>query len=192
MLMLVYPFTFYAANGVTKVMHSDGITVSLTLRWLRLIKLSKRTVKGFLVLSFSLGLVFMATPLFFGRAGALGLPTTVSYVPSTMQSNSLPLVDVEDTVKAMQWLDMQMNSSSVLLAQDAFFWWANIYLNSGYMIAYFNNDVEGAISVAIERGFTRVYFVWWNENIGWYNLTVPNGFVVIYSSGRISAFEYFG
>jgi len=192
MLMLVYPFTFYAANGVVKVVRSGGKSVGPAFRWLVWMKLSKRFVKLILVLSFSLGLVFMATPLFYGRAGVFGLPTTVSYVPSTMQSNSLPLVDVDDTIKVMRWLDVQMGGESVLLAQDAFFWWARLYLDGSHTIVYFKNDVKGAIDVAMERGFSGLYFVWWNENIGWYGLSLPSGFVSVYTSGRISAFEYYG
>ena len=192
MLMLVYPFTFYAVNGIAKALHSGGNSVGPAFRLLSWMKMSKKAVKLLLVLSFSHGLVFMATPLFFGRAGVFGIPTTVSYVPSTMQSNSLPLVDVDDSVKTIKWLDMQMNSSSVLLVQEAFFWWANLYLDNRPIILRFNSDLEGAINVALELGVSHVYFVWWNENIGWYDLSVPNCFDVVFSSGRISAFEYHG
>jgi len=190
MLMLVYPFTFYAVNGITKVLHAGGVNVSPSFHWLTWMKLSKRTVKLLLVVSFSLSLVFMTTPLFFGSSGVFGFLTTFSYVPSTMQSNSLPLVDVDGTIRIMRWLDAKMNSSSVLLVHHAFFSWANLYLDSRHIIVYFVNNIKDAVNVAIERGFSHLYFVWWNENIGWYGLTVPKDFVAVYSSGRISAFRY--
>jgi hypothetical protein len=33
-----------------------------------------------------------------------------------------------------------------------------------------------ALDSAFEHGFSRVYFVWWNESVGWYGITVPEGF----------------
>lgn len=192
MLMLVYPFSFYAVNGITKALGSGGQSVGPDFRWLSSMKLSKRVVKPILVLSFSLGLMFMCTPLFYGRAGVFGLPTTVSYVPSTMQSNSVPLVDVGDTIRVMKWLDEHMDKESVLLAQDAFFWYAKLYLDDCHTLVYFKHDIEGSIYEAIERGYREIYFVWWNEDIGWYGFAVPESFGTVRSSGRISAFEYSG
>ena len=192
MLMLVYPFSFYAVNGITKALASGGQSVGPDFRWVSSMKLSKRVVKPILVLSFSLGLMFMCTPLFYGRAGVFGLPTTVSYVPSTMQSNSVPLVDVGDTIRVMKWLDEHMDKESVLLAQDAFFWYAKLYLDDWHTLVYFKHDIEGSIYEAIERGYREIYFVWWNEDIGWYGFAVPESFGTVRSSGRISAFEYSG
>ncbi len=192
MLMLVFPFTFYAANGVARVFHTGGMTISPGFRRLDWLKLSKRSVKGLLVVSASLSLVYMCVPLFFGQAGVFGFPTTVNYAPSTMQSTTVPLVDVDGTARSMEWLNTRMGAGSVLLAQDAFFYWARLYVDNGRSLVYFKSNVLGAVDLALERGFNRVYFVWWNENIGWYGLTVPAGFTSVYSSGRISVFEYFG
>jgi len=192
MLMLVYPFTFYAVNGVARVLCSGCQVVGSDFHLLRWMRLSKRVVKPVLVVSFSLGLVFMVTPLFFGRVGVLGFLTTFSYVPSTMQCNSVPLVDVDDTIKVMQWLDVQMDGGSVLLAQNAFVWWAKLYLGSQHTLVCFISDVKGAVDVAVEYGFSRLYFVWWNEPIGWYGLMVPGDFSRVFSSGRISVFEFSG
>jgi hypothetical protein len=192
MLMLVYPFTFYAVNGAARVLNSKGGKVTPDCRWLRRMKLGGRTVKALLILSVFLGMVFMVTPLFDGRAGPFGLPTTDSYMPSTMQSNTLPLVDVDGTIKAMRWLDSQMDNSSALLSQHVFFRWAQLYLSGGHTIVYFMDDVEGAVHVALQRGFSRLYLVWWNMNLGWYGFTVPGGFSAVFSSGRVSVFEYFG
>jgi hypothetical protein len=189
MLMLVYPFTFYAVNGIGRVVHGGGLSVSPHWRRLNWLKVSKRAVKGLLVVSFCLGLVFMACPLLFGRFGLVGLPTTVNYVPSTMQSNSLPLVDVDSAVNALKWVNARMDSSSAFLAQDAFYWWSQLCLNNTHTIVYFKNDFGGAIRAAHEHGFSTVYFVWWNINIGWYGITVPSYFVQLTSFDRISVYS---
>lgn len=192
MLMLVYPFTFYAVNGIGKILKSGGHSASTALRRVNWMRLSRRSVSLILVLSFSIGLVFMSTPLISGRAGVFGLPTTVFYVPSTMQSNSLPLVDVDGTVGAMNWLNAQMDRESVLLAQDAFFHWASLYLDKAHTLIYFKHNLNSAIEAAVEQRFDRLYFVWWNEDIGWYSLKVPETFAPVYGADRISVFEYHG
>jgi len=190
MRMLVYPFTFYAVNGIWKVLHSTSESVTPTFQRLKWIKLSKRTVKLILILSFSLGSLFMTVPLFSGRAGLFGFPTTTSYLPSSMLSNTVPVQDVDGVVNAMKWLNKEMSDASALLAHDAFLSWSELHLDSKHVKVYFKNDIEGAMNTALEKGFDTVYFVWWNENIGWYDLNVPKDFVSVFSSGRITVFEH--
>ena len=169
--MLVYPFTFYAANGITKILQASRRAFGLKLPRVRWAKLADWTVTLILVFPLSLGLGFMVT---------------------SMQGRAVPIRDVDDTIRAMQWLDAHMDNGSALLMHDAFSNWARLYLDKSHIAICFNDDVQRAIDVALQRGFSRVYFVWWNENNDWFGLTVPNGFVAVFSSGRVSAFEYFG
>jgi len=169
MLMLIYPFTFYAVNGVTKVLRSSREAVNLTLRHVRGIKLWEKAVKLILILPFSSGLIFMATAI---------------------QGSAVPLRDVDDTIGAMQWLDSRMDEGSTLLTHVAFSNWARLYLDKRHICVYFRDDIEGAINVALQRDFNDIYFVWWNENIGWDGLMVPNHFVSVFDSGRLSVFRY--
>jgi hypothetical protein len=192
MLMLVYPFTFYAVNGVTRVAHVSGVSVSPRWRGLNWLKVSKRAAAGFLIVSFCLGSVFMACPLVNGQFGLVGLPTTVMYVPSSMQCNTLPLIDVGSAVNALRWVNTQMNGSSAFLAQNAFLWWGLLYLTNTRAIVYFDTNFDAAISAAYTHGFSTVYFVWWNTNIGWYGITVPSYFVPLKAFGRISVYVYAG
>ena len=192
MLMLVYPFTFYVANGVTKVLHSDCMSGSLPGRGLDWVKLSKRAIAGLLVVSFCLASVFMVCPLVDGRFGLVGLPTTVDYVPSSMQSNTLPLIDVNSAIAALKWVNTQMSGTSAFLAQNAFLWWSLLYLNDTRAIVYFDSSFDSAISAAFTHGFSMCYFVWWNTDIGWYGVTVPSYFVPLKSFGRISVYVYAG
>jgi hypothetical protein len=111
----------------------------------------------------------------------MALPAQVSVVP---------LSDFNDTVKAMQWLDSQMDDSSALLTHFAFFWWTRLYLNESHTRIHFNDDLEGALGLALQSGFDSVYFVWWNKRIEWFSLRVPSGFVSVLDSGRISVFRY--
>jgi hypothetical protein len=49
-----------------------------------------------------------------------------------------------------------------------------------------------ALDSAFEHGFSRVYFVWWNEPVGWYGITVPEGFVRLRDFCRVSVYEFLG
>ena len=49
-----------------------------------------------------------------------------------------------------------------------------------------------ALDDAVNHGFDSVYFVWWNTDIGWYDVSVPNQFVCLRDFGRISVYEFTG
>jgi hypothetical protein len=167
MLMLVYPLTFYAANGITKILRLSRTAIS-TLRCVGQVKPLKIAVRLILILPFSAGLISAA---------------------AAMQGRSVPYSDVENTIKAMQWLNSRMDNGSVLVTHITFFNWARLYLDEKHTLIYFEDDVEKAVGVALQ-GFNDVYFVWWNESVDWHDFKVPNGFVSVFDSGRISVFMY--
>jgi hypothetical protein len=169
MLMLVYPFTFYAANGITKILGSSRGAFDLKLRRVRWAKLAGWTVKLILILPLSLGLVFMA---------------------SGMQGTAVPLRDVDDTIRAMRWLNARMDGGSALLTHDAFSNWARLYLDESHVSICFRDDVQRGIDVALQLGFSSVYFVWWNHNTGWYGVTVPSCFARLEDFGGVSVFGF--
>jgi len=106
-----------------------------------------------------------------------------------MQGRSVPFSDVKDTIKAMKWLNTQMDNGSVLIAHAIFLNWARLYLDERVSLIYFEDDVEIAVNIALRR-FKEVYFVWWSESVDWYGLKVPDGFVSVFKSGRISVFVH--
>jgi hypothetical protein len=67
-----------------------------------------------------------------------------------------------------------------------------LYLDERYTRICFKGEIKEAISLALQNGFNDIYFVWWIENYGWYDLTVPKDFVSVFSSGRMSVFKYYG
>ena len=60
------------------------------------------------------------------------------------------------------------------------------------MTVQFWNDAGLALDDALDRGFGSVYLVWWNTDIGWYDVSVPGGFVSLRDFGRISVYEFAG
>ena len=170
-------------------MKSHGKGVASSLRWMSWIRISGKSVIGISLVTVLLGSLFMSWPLISGRYGLFGIPTTWKYFPSTMQSSTVPLQDTEGTVKAVEWLNRHMTDGSSVLVHDVFFWWTELYLDENHVVIFFTSNLEAALDLALEKGFNSLYFIWWNEDIGWYGLTVPSDFVSVFESGRISVFQ---
>ena len=153
------------------------------------LKITKNVGIGLTLLSVVVGGLFMTWPLIDGKYGIIGVEGTFNYVPSTMQSSSVPLQDTEGTIKAFDWLNNNMNGDSSLLVHDVFMYWTQLYLDDSHCAIFFYTDFDRASEVALENGFTESYFVWWNEDIGWYTLRLSNDWVSVFDSGRISVYQ---
>ena len=55
----------------------------------------------------------------------------------------------------------------------------------------FESGLEMALNSAVDEGFDSVYFVWWNQDICWYQLELINNWVSVHNSGRISVYKIF-
>jgi hypothetical protein len=187
MLMLVFPLTFFAVNGLCKVAKfGEAFSVSRFLSWF---KLTRKVGIGLSLLSLVVGALFISWPLVEGKFGIIGWGSTFKYVPSTMQSSSVPLRDTKGTIEAYDWLNSHMTDDSSLLVHDVFEFWTMLYLDEGHTAILFDSDLVAASNRAVEEGFESAYFVWWNQDIGWYNLRLLNDWVSVFDSGRISVYQ---
>ena len=165
MLMLVYPFTFYAIHGVTKMLdHSRGRLSLMGEGWRRF---SGVAVKAVLILPFSSSLIFL---------------------PFAVQNHAVPIGDVDDAVVALHWVDAQMGEGSVLITHVAFSHWARHCLAEDRTLIYFREDVDEAVNVASQHELSDVHFVWWNTPVDRYDVSPPSSFASSFNSGRISVF----
>jgi hypothetical protein len=187
MLMLIFPFTFFAVEGLCKVAkYGEAFSISRFLAWF---KITKKVAIGLSLLTFVVGCLFMTWPLIEGKYGIIGVENTFRYVPSTMQSSSVPLQDTQGTIEAYNWLNAHMNAGSSLLVHDVFEFWTMFYLEEQHIAFVFDNDVEAAVDFALENGYEETYLVWWNEDFGWYNLRLSQDWVSVFDSGRISVYQ---
>lgn len=179
MFMLVYPFTFYAANGFTQCWRGSAIHG----------RFSKRKVSAMIIVTFLLGALYLVTPVLMStvNVGLFSLYPVNRYISF---APTVPYQDVDGVEKAMRWLDISMNKSDCVLLQHAFLFWGQLYLNRSHTIVYFVSDVDSAVETAYRHDYSGVFFVWWNEPIGWYGLNVPEGFVRVQDFGRISVYKY--
>ena len=190
MFMLVYPFTFYAVNGLEKVLRcSSGGNGRFSFEGLE--GLGNR-VKGIVLVTVLLGSFYLATPVLMNSlgGGVASIPPVYGYFSS---APTVPYQDVDSVIQAIEWLNANMNGTSCVILQHAFAPWGILYLNKSHKIIRFSIEGGKALDVAQEHGFSFVYFVWWNEDIGWYSyVELPSNFLVIQDFGRISVFEYYG
>jgi len=185
MFMLVCPFTFYAVNGA-KILLGRLSKARVTLK-----KLGKfRSKMSVMVLAtVSLGAIYLATPFLMVNVG-FGIYSLYPICRYFSSAPTVPYQDIDGTIQAMQWLEDNMQNDSCAVLQNAFVAWAKLYLENSYNVIGYMNDVYMAVDYALQEGYNHVYFVCWNENIGWYGTYVPEGFVELQSFGRISVFEY--
>ena len=103
----------------------------------------------------------------------------------------VPYQDVDGVIQAMNWCNANLDASSCVILQHHLLSWGQLHLDpSSNIIYYATNDVDTAISKAQEYNFTDVYFVWWNQPIGWNNVPMPSSFAEIKDFGRISVYSY--
>ncbi len=184
MFMLVYPFTFYAVSGLARLrskFREKRIGISGLL--------SSKISVVMLLLTFGLGAAYLATPVVMTYAGT-SLPTLSGTYRYFSTAPNVPYEDVDGVVQAMGWLNSNMVSTSSVVLQSTFVDLGRLYLDNSHTIVSFENSVSSAVSMAVDRGFSRVYFVWWNVPLGWYGVSVPNSFVDVQDFGRISVYAY--
>ncbi len=184
MFMLAYPFTFYAVNAVSKfsAKHSDVKFPSAP-------GVFSRKVLVILLATVMLGTVYLATPVLMStvNVGVFSIPLVYKYFSC---SPTVPYQDVKGMVQAIEWLNTSMSNDSCVVLHHAFLWWGELYLDKSHTIVTFENDFDAGLAVASKKGFVHVYSVWWNQNIGWYGLSIPGCYVRQRVFDRISVYEY--
>jgi hypothetical protein len=186
MFMLVYPFTFYAANGLYRIARKFREGKFGFSSWF-----SNKKAAAMILLTFSLGVAYLATPVSMVYASVSVPSITATYLYFS-NSPTVPYEDVNSVVQAMSWLNDNLNETSCVVLQHAFLSWGQLYLDESHAIVHFENDINSAVNTALGRGFSHVFFVWWNTPIGWYGISVPEYFVSVQDFGRISVYAYEG
>jgi len=183
MFMLVYPLTFYSVNWLRRSVNFGGKVSKPNVGF------SNVKVKAMILLTVVLGGLYLATPVLMStvNVGVFSVYPVSRYFSS---APTVPYRDVGGVVNAMEWLNGVMNEGSCVILQHAFLPWGKLHLDGSNTIIHFKRDIDLAVETATENGFSPIFFVWWNQDIGWYNITVPKYFVPIKSFSRISVFKY--
>jgi len=168
-LMLVFPLSFFATEGLLSVKRRGFQVVAVVV-----------------LASLTLGFVFLPSqyPLPYYTA-------YLYYVPSSMLSNTLSLSEGTDALNVLNWANNHIDKEGGLLVHDAFYGWATLVLGQDRIVLYGYGNPEGAARRAFEDGYSQLYLIWWVDGKGWHGqVTVPACFEEIYRSGAIGLFKY--
>src|SRR3990170_2876209 len=182
MFMLVYPFTFYAVNGINKLWSKFPKEQTTFPIW----PFDKKT-SAMVLLTFYLGMVYLTTPIMMTNTGLSFASVTQTYRYFSVGPN-VPYEDAANVVQAMRWLNNNSNPASCVALQHTFVFWGRLYLEKTQAIVSFDNNLNLAAATAVEHNFTKGYFVWWNTPIGWYDFSLPQNLARVHDFGRISVY----
>lgn len=166
LFMLTFPALVFATHGV--------------------LKMDRRICVAFLAALLVLAGSFLALPPSFAIPFYTN-PRTTAYVQTSMLQNTVPLGDSFDVVAALEWLNDQPFSDSILLAHISFVGWAELYSRIPQIYAFVD---PAQVNGGNFSGFTHVFVVYWARNQGWYNPSLmPDRMSLAHSIGRMAVYE---
>jgi hypothetical protein len=167
-LLLTYPLAFFAVEGFCRI------------------KLPFKVVMAAVLVVLSLG--FVALPNNSALAYFYYYP---NYVPMSMQQNTVPLSDCQDTANALQWAKTNMAADGRLMVHSVFYGWALLSFSSNQLVCYnFDNPDVAAHILSLDSNQT-LYLIWWVNGDGWYGQpNVSANFTQTYQSGDIAIYQY--
>ena len=174
-LLLTYPLSFYAVEGL----------FSIKWNWYKTVY---KLAVGLIIVLLSVS--FLVLP----NNGALGyFGSYPTYVPKSMLQNTLQLSDCQDTVNALLWAQDNMPGNGYLLVHEAFYSWARLsFDNSSRLKPYFFGNLTAETNTLQENNpATLLYLIWWVNGTGWYGQpSAPTPFKELYHSGNIAIYQY--
>jgi hypothetical protein len=184
-LMLTYPFAFYATDALSRLKSIKWKRFKFTVHRIAILYLVFSTA----ILSF--GFIFMTSEKPFLYFNPEHFNNYIYQIPSSMLQNTISISDCQDTVNALQWFNDNVNSTALLLTHTVFYGWALLTLNKDQIRNYgFDDPVKAAMTTA-QEGHTQIYLIWWINGQGWYGQpTVSSSFHEVYQSGKIAVYSY--
>jgi len=150
MFMLIFPFSFYAVNGLEKLRAKSFS--------LKIIKKKITTTTFILALFTCIAGIYVTSPV-----PIFGACVVNRSIPPTMLQASIDLKVIPDTVTTLGWLNNQADNTSCIVLEQRFSGWALIYLDETVnTISYPANMLANeALAEAVNKGFNKIYFLWY-------------------------------
>jgi hypothetical protein len=183
-LMLTYPLAFIAVEALSRLKSVSWKRFGFTLRRIGIIYL----VLMVSVLSLGFMLLPPQNPFPYFAEPINGY---IYQIPTSMLQNTVPKIDCQDTVNALQWFKNNVDSSAVLLTHRAFYGWAMLTINANQIVLYEYDNPANAAKTVNQQEHDKIYLIWWINGQGWYGQpTVPSSFEEVYHSGEIAIYSY--
>jgi len=142
-----------------------------------------------ILLTLSLAIVYLFTPItmLYANKSVPNLTGTQVYFST---DPAVPYQDENSVVQAMDWLNQDSTTNTCVILQRHFLEYGKLCLDESKPIMYYQVNVDVAVNKALQSGFSQVFFVWWNQPVGWGDFNVPAGFTEVQDFGRISVYNY--
>ncbi len=166
LFMLTFPVMIFAVSGLAR------------LGW--------KVITAFLVALIVLSVGFMVLP----PANALPYYAnryTLSYVPSSMMQNTVPIQDSPDVVEALQWLNEMWVGEPLLVAHISFIGWSKLYSTIPQIYGFVH---PAQVNNGGFSEFTHVFLIYGVSGRGWFNpALLPRDMNEIHQVGKIAVYE---
>jgi len=176
-IMMVIPLGVYATSGIS--------------RWKQqgrdLFRFSSAIFPAWIMIVLVMGATFMVLP------ASLSFPYYRYFEPTSMEQSTIPVQDSHNVVEAMGWLSSNILPTDGFMTNNAIYGWAREYFRAPNPLVWYlpNTTLEQALQATIQKGYTRIYTVWWANGQGWYGQpAVPTGFSLAQRFGDFGVFVY--
>jgi hypothetical protein len=129
----------------------------------------------------------------------------LSYIPSSMLQNAVPIEDNPSLVACLNWVKTNTAENSTLVVHYALYDLSIIYVTNRQVVPvyegatgeYNQNEtgvIDGMVGVAnsaLNNGTSSVYTVWWVNSDGWYKISdLPAVFKEVYQSDNMAVYSF--
>ncbi len=199
-LLLVYPFVFFAIEGVDRLWSNHSISKK---RLQRLFQKASVIVILFSILTLS-WFYLTSTPenafSYFSQYNPY-----LIHVPSSMLQTTIASCDSPSLVNCLQWLNENTNETSIIVSHYALYDWANIYIHNREIVCTADfgplptqTQDESALAESMlylaRNAFLsgiKAYTVWWVNGKGWYQIpSLPSDFREVHVAGNMAVYLY--
>jgi hypothetical protein len=201
MLLLIFPFAFYASNALFS---SEGETIvrewlkrvsrplakkaslhNLTSKNLRIWFDRRRVFLAFAILFSVLSFTFMVFPYEHPFPYYSNSVIQLHFPPS-MQANTLPISECDEAMLAVTWLNWNMPQNSCLIAHKCLSGWAelNVYFRPIYSYSGINIGLSEALEQASSYNSTYVLTTWTYDYF-----IKTSGFTLLFNLGPVEIFK---
>lgn len=184
-LLLAYPFAFYATEGLSMLRTIGKPRFRTSLYKAAAIYLILITAV------LSVGFIFSNADNPFFYFNPQGVNKYADQIPSSMQQNTISIADCRSTVNVLDWFKSNVNNTGILLTHAAFYGWALLTLRQDQVQCYWFSSPLDAAKTASQDKDVQVYVIWWVSGRGWYGQpSLPSAFNQIYQNGEIALYLY--
>jgi len=198
--LLVYPLLFFAVEGLDRLWHFWSNHKFKVRRFV-----PKVIAVGYVILLVALSGFYLASPPENQLPLFSSINPYLTYIPSSMFQNMLPISDNSYLVNCINWVSDNAPDKSVIVAHYAIYDLIEIYgvnlpvvsVRESSMWVHVQNRTalaDGMVyasRIALDAGNNTAYTIWWINGQGWYGISsLPSNFQEVHRSGEMAVYTF--